>query len=70
MKKSKYEMNYIKAAKQFAQGYIAKYPQHRSEIEDIYGLFLNEVQEEGASVINEYNLMTSDIVALCEGKKD
>lgn len=63
-------MNYIKAAKEFAQSYIAKYPQHRSEIEDIYGLFLDEVQEEGASVINEYNLMTLDIVELCEREKD
>lgn len=63
-------MNYIKAAKDFANNYISKYPQHRSEIEDLYSLFLDEVQEEGASASNEYNLMTADIVELCEGEQN
>ena len=58
-------MEQIKKAKEEANKFIIKYPQHASEVKDLLSLMIDEI-EEGESADNELNLFLQSLDQLLE----
>lgn len=48
-------------AKQYVTEMLEKYPSYADEIQSLYGLFLDEIDDDCSSPENEYELMVSGI---------